>query len=90
MKHTGFGELSVTTFGMHAGQFGLAIVALVGSIDPALAKADELVTRALALHVDGKAADAFAFRINFSDGRLPELEKSVRAAQWQHCLGLCG
>ena len=47
------------TFGMHTGRFGLAIVALMGSIDPVMAKTDELVTRALSLHVEGKAPDAF-------------------------------
>jgi tetratricopeptide (TPR) repeat protein len=54
---------------MHAGQFGLAVAALVGSIDPAMATTDELVTRALALHVDGKAAEAFMLLSPFESER---------------------
>lgn len=42
------------------GKICLAVVAIVATEYPAQAATDEVVTRALALHVDGKAADAFA------------------------------
>ncbi len=47
-------------FGIYAGQLGLVVAALAASIDPALATADEMVMRAVELHVEGKAEEAFA------------------------------
>jgi hypothetical protein len=71
----------VRLFGIDTRQIGWAFAALTGSATPAMATTDEIVRRALSLHVEDNAEDAFALL-------LPQVADRAGDPDYDYALGL--